>query len=81
MIDLDAIQKEVELIRTQGGGNTELDEDIEEYRRHIELIIDLSQDIKRSCHADTRKFFSVAIDKLEQDLEYIRKCERRINEQ
>jgi len=81
MPELEALMKDIELIKTHGGGNSDLDEDIEEYRRHIELIIELSADIKRSCHPDTRKFFSKAAEKLEQDLEYIRKSERRINEQ
>mmetsp|Transcript_27510 Transcript_27510/g.19889 ORF Transcript_27510/g.19889 Transcript_27510/m.19889 type:complete len:106 (+) Transcript_27510:1553-1870(+) len=80
MPDLDAITKDIELIRTHGGGNTGLDEGIEDFRRQVEVIIELSHDIKRSCHPDTRKFFSMAVDKLEQDLEYIRKNEKRINE-
>jgi hypothetical protein len=42
-IDLDNIEKEVELIRTRG--KNDLTEDFEECRRHIELIIELCKDI------------------------------------
>lgn len=48
-MELVNIEKDLELIKTRGGGSL-LDEDIEEGRRHIELIIDLCQDIKKSCH-------------------------------
>jgi hypothetical protein len=47
-VDLDNIEKEIELIRTRGKGD--LTEDFEECRRHIELIIELCKDIQETCH-------------------------------
>jgi hypothetical protein len=39
-VDLDIIQKDIELMRTRGGAlGNDLNEDFEECRRHIELII------------------------------------------
>ena len=52
---------------------------MEECRRHIELIVDLCRDIKGTCHADVRKVFALAAEKLEEDLCYIRRHEMRIN--
>ena len=49
--DLDAIERDIELSKQRGqfaGGN--YDDDVEECRRHIELIIDLCRDIKDTCH-------------------------------
>lgn len=46
--DLDNIEKDIELNRQRGTvGNYD---DLEECRRHIELIIDLCRDIKETCH-------------------------------
>lgn len=55
-------------------------DDLEECRRHIELIIDLCRDIKDTCHQDVRKVFASSAEKLEDDLAYIRKNEIRINQ-
>ena len=68
----------MELIKTQGGGGG-LDEDIEECRRHTELIVELCNDIKGSIHHDVRKMFARAGEQLTEDLENIRKHELRIN--
>jgi hypothetical protein len=46
--DLDNIERDIELIKTRGSGV--LSDEIEECRRHIELIIDLCKDIKDTCH-------------------------------
>ena len=52
--DLVQIEKDLELIK-QGGL---LDDDIEECRRHIELIIELCKDIQGAIHSDVRKIFA-----------------------
>lgn len=54
--DLDGIEKEVELIRTRGMAGVG-NEDFEECRRHIELIVELCIDIRETCHEDGRKIF------------------------
>ena len=85
--ELDNIEKEIELNRQRGniiGGNSlargSLELEVEEYRRHIELIIDLCRDIKGTCHSDVRKVFAKVAEKLEDDLVFIRKHEQRINQ-
>jgi hypothetical protein len=62
----------------KGSSNT-FEEEVEECRRHIELIIDLCRDIKGTCHSDVRKVFAKVAEKLEEDLAFIRKHEIRIN--
>ena len=81
-IDLDNIEKEIELNRQRGsaglaGGSFE--QEVEECRRHIELIVELCRDIKGTCHADVRKVFAKVAEQLEDDLAFIRKHEMRIN--
>ena len=61
-------------MRERGVGG-ELDEDIEEYRRHTELILELCHDIKRSVHHDVRKVFAKVGTVLEEELASIRKHE------
>lgn len=78
--DLIMIEKEIELMRQRGVG-AELDEDVEECRKHTELIVELCQDIKRSVHHDVRKVFAKAGGILEEELATIRKHEQRINQQ
>jgi hypothetical protein len=60
-------------------GTSSFQEDVEECRRHIELIIELCKDIKGTCHSDVRKVFGKVAEKLEDDLAFIRKHEIRIN--
>lgn len=55
-------------------------EEVEECRRHIELIIDLCKDIKDTCHQDVRKVFAKVAESLENNLNFIRKHEIRINQ-
>jgi hypothetical protein len=50
------------------GAGGSLEEEVEECRRHIELIIELCKDIKGTCHADVRKVFAKVAEKLEEDL-------------
>jgi hypothetical protein len=50
----------MELIKTRG--KSDLTEDFEECRRHVELIIELCKDIKASCHSDVRKVFAHAAE-------------------
>lgn len=76
---MDNIDKEIELSRQRGGVLGGDVDDVEEYRRHVELIIDLCRDIKETCHQDVRKVFARAAEKLEDNLEFIRKNEIRIN--
>ena len=54
-------------------------DDVEECRRHIELIVELCRDIKETTHYDGRKVFGKVAETLERDLEFIRKHEVRIN--
>ncbi len=77
-VDLDNIEKDIELNRQRGTTGGQYD-DIEECRRHIELIIDLCTEIKNTCHSDVRKVFAKSAERLEEDLNYIRKNEVRIN--
>jgi len=74
--DLNNIEKELEVLRKEGGS----DEDFEECRRHIELIIDLCADIRDSSHHQVRSVFSETINSLEEELGYIRKNEIRMNQ-
>lgn len=77
--DLRMIEKDIELMKQRGVGGG-LDEDVEECRRHTELIVELCQDIKRSVHHDVRKVFAKAGEILEDELRSIRKSEQRINQ-
>lgn len=46
--ELDEIERDIELIKIRG--NEDMIQEVEECRRHIELIIDLCKDIKDTCH-------------------------------
>jgi hypothetical protein len=61
------------------GASNSIEDEVEECRRHIELIIELCKDIKGTCHTDVRKVFAKVAEKLEEDLAFIRKHEIRIN--
>jgi hypothetical protein len=76
--DLVNIEKEIEVMKNQGG---EYHQDFEECRRHIELIIEMCNDIRQSSHHEVRKVFASSAEKLEDDLSFIRKNEIRINKQ
>ena len=65
-------------MKNQGG---EYHQDFEECRRHIELIIEMCNDIRQSSHHEVRKVFASSAEKLEDDLSFIRKNEIRINKQ
>ena len=54
-------------------------EEIEECRRHYELIEVLCKDIKGSITADVRKVFQRAGESLSDDLNKVRLHEKRIN--
>lgn len=75
--DLVAIEKDLELIKQRGGGS--LDDEIEDCRRHNELIVELCRDIQGSIHHDVRKIFAKVGEQLTEDLAQIRKHELRIN--
>lgn len=77
MRDLLAIEKDIELQRQRGQGL--LDDDIEEHRRHLEMIIELCQEIQSSLSYDVRKVFARVGEALNDQLEVIRKHEQRIN--
>jgi len=84
--DLDNIEKEIELSKQRGTAGIQgvnlgsIDQGLEECRRHIELIVELCNDIKGTCHHDVRKVFAKVAEKLEEDLNFIRKHELRINQ-
>lgn len=72
-----AIEKDLELIKQRGGGS--LDEEIEECRRHTELIVDLCKDIQGAIHQDVRRVFATVGNQLTDELANIRRHELRIN--
>ena len=72
--ELDNIQKDVELNRVRGG------DDLEECRRHTELIVDLCKEIKDTCGPDVRGVFARSAETLEDQLSFVRKHEQRINQ-
>lgn len=76
--DLVKIEEEIEILKKQGGDTSS---DFDEFRRHVELIIEMCNDIKQSSHHEVRKVFSHSIESLENDLQFIRKNEIRINRQ
>lgn len=78
-MDLVGIEKDLELIKQRGGGS--ITEDIEECRRHTEMIIELCRDIQGSIHQDVRRVFAQVSDQLTEDCNQIRKHELRINRQ
>ncbi len=47
------------------GGGSGVDEEVEECRRHCELIVELCRDIKETCHQDVRKVFAKSAETLE----------------
>ena len=75
--DILTIEKDLELIQQRGAGS--LDEDIEECRRHTELIVELCRDIQGAIHSDVRKVFAMVGNQLTDELATIRKHEVRIN--
>jgi hypothetical protein len=44
---LESIEKEVEIALKQGSSN---EGGFEEYRRHLDLILEMCEDIRESCH-------------------------------
>ena len=76
--DLDGIERDIVLSRQRGTGGGFAD-DVEECRRHIELIIEMCTDIKNSSQPDVRRVFAKIAERLEDDLSFIRKNEMRIN--
>lgn len=58
---------------------TDEDEDIEEFRRHVDLIIEECHDIKSNSTIDTKHVFQHSIEFLDSQIDYIRKNELRIN--
>lgn len=76
--ELVEVEKEVELTKNQGTG---LSEEIEEFRRHTDLIMEMCKEIKMSCTHQVRKVFQHAGEALDENLESIRRVEKRINQQ
>jgi len=64
--DLVNIEKDIEVLRKQGDGSS--GEDFEDCRRHIELIIEMCNDIRQSSHHEVRKVFGSSAEKLDDDL-------------
>jgi ElaB/YqjD/DUF883 family membrane-anchored ribosome-binding protein len=77
--DLSNLEKDIEILVKQGGSSSI--ESFEECRRHIELIIEMCNDIRQSSHQQVRKVFASSAEKLDEDLQFIRKNEIRINKQ
>ena len=76
--DLVNIEKEIEILKKTGGDNNN---DFEDCRRHLELIIEMCHDIKESSHYEVQKVFMHSGEELENQLGIIRKNEIRINNQ
>ena len=57
-----------------------LDDDVEEHRRHLDMIIECCQEIKNSSGYDVRRVFSRVGNAMDKELSQIRKHEQRINE-
>lgn len=49
-VELDNIEKEIELRRTRGIDMNSNEQDFEEGRKHIEMIVELCRDIRETCH-------------------------------
>lgn len=64
------------MLKNTGGDNTN---DFEDCRRHIELIIEMCNDIRQSSHYDVRKVFAHSGEVLENEMAFIRRNEIRIN--
>jgi len=67
----------VNILKKQGGDASDFDE----YLRHLELIIEMCNDIKTSSHFDVRKVFERSIEGLDEAMSFIRRNEIRINKQ
>ena len=57
----------------------DLPEEIEECRRHYELIEEMCRDIRTNINSDVRKVFQKAAEDLDRELTKIRTSEKRIN--
>jgi len=77
--DLIEMEKELAMAKSLGAAPNG-DGDFEECRNHVNIIIDLCNDIKEASHPDVRKFFARYFEQLDDELNFIRKQERRINE-
>ena len=75
--ELNEIEKDNQLWLGQGNGS--LPDEIEECRRHYELIEEMCRDIKANINKDVRKVFQRAGETLNDDLTKIRLKEKRIN--
>ena len=78
-MDLVAVEKDVQLMIGQGSGD--LPEEIEEARRHYDLIQEMCKDIKSNINTDVRRVFQRAGETLDDELSKIRGHEKRINTQ
>lgn len=53
--DLVNIEKEIEVAKKEGADSGNADYD--EYRRHVDLILEMCNDVKQSCAYEVRKVF------------------------
>jgi hypothetical protein len=75
--ELTDVEKEVEIAKREGGDASSAD--YEEYRRHLELVLDLCTEIKDASTHEVRRVFADSADALDSDLTFIRRNEIRIN--
>lgn len=75
--ELTNVEKEVEIAKREGGDASSAD--YEEYRRHLELVLELCKEIKESSTHEVRRVFADSADALDSDLSFIRRNEIRIN--
>lgn len=67
------------MARREGGDAASAD--YEEYRRHLEHIIDLCREIQESTTPQVRRVFSDSAECLDSEMQFIRRNEIRINRQ
>jgi hypothetical protein len=60
-------------------GFSGMPEEIEECRRHYDMIEQECHEIKGAINADVRKVFQRVSEALSDDLDFVRKQEQRIN--
>ena len=71
------IEKDLEVLKNEGGDTATAE--FEEYKKHLNLILDMSKEIKSVSTPEVRKVFASSAEYLEDILAFIRRNEIRIN--
>lgn len=75
--DLVNIEKDIEVLAKEGGDS--FTPEFEEYKRHLDLILNMSKEIQSVSTPEVRKVFANSAEYLEETLSFIRRNEIRIN--